>query len=191
MAAREPVPAQVQLETEHLSLRPLPAVAAAALPHDRERAARILGAALDPDWPLDDIAGNLRLQAAAPPGEEPYGVWAVIERATGIVVGEIGFEGHPAAGSVEVFFSIVPSRRRRGYAAEATRALVGWAFQQPGVDHVHARCQPQNFASIATLQRSGFHLTREESGLLHWRATDPRHPEPRHWWRPDRGAGPG
>ena len=188
MAIHERRPASIHLETEHLTLRPLPAEAAAALPRDRAEAARILGAKLEPDWPLDDIAGNLRLQATAPPGDELYGVWAVIERETGLVVGEIGFEGHPAVGTVETFFSVVPSRRRRGYASEAARALVGWAFQQPGVVHVHARCQPQNFASIATLERAGFHLTREDDGLLHWRATNPTHPEPRHWWRAERGS---
>lgn len=174
----------LSLETPRLILRPLPAAAAAVLPGDRHAAAQLIGAPLDPDWPLNDIAGNLRLQAVAPPSDEAYGVWVVIERETGTVMGEAGFEGHPAAGTIELFFSIVPGRRRRGYATEAARALVGWAFEQPSVAHVHARCQPNNFASMRTLERAGFHLTREEAGLLHWRASNPRHPEPRHWWRP-------
>jgi len=167
----------VDLDTPRLTLRPLPAAAAAALPTDRAGAARILDAALDPDWPLDDIAGNLRLRSVAPLSGEPLGVWAVIERETGLVIGEVGFEGHPAAGTIELFFSIVPSRRRRGYATEAARALVGWAFEQASVSHVVARCQPHNVPSIGTLERAGFHLVGEESGLLHWRATEPRHPE--------------
>lgn len=177
----------VSLDTQRLVLRPLPAEAAAALPDDRALAAQILEAGLDPAWPLDDIAGNLRLQADAPRADEPFGAWAVIERETDTVVGEVGFEGHPAAGTVELFFSVVPSRRRRGYATEAARALIGWAFDQPDVHHVVARCQPQNFASIGTLERSGFHLVGEEKGLLQWQASDRHHPEHRHWWQADRG----
>lgn len=53
----------LSLETPRLILRPLPAAAAAVLPGDRDAAAQLIGAPLDPDWPLNDIAGNLRLQA--------------------------------------------------------------------------------------------------------------------------------
>lgn len=175
---------QVVLETARLRLEPLPAAAARALQAgDRGGAAALLGATLDPEWPLDDIAGNLRLQATAPPGEEPFGVWAIVEAETDTVIGEAGFEGHPNGGVLEIFYSVVPSRRRRGYATEAARALVDWAFTQPGVDQVVARCQPLNFASIGTLEKMGFHLVGEEYGLLHWCIAHPHEHEHRHWWQ--------
>ena len=114
---------------------------------------------------------------------EAFGIWVIVERETNTVIGEAGFEGQPAGGVLELFYSVVPGRRRRGYATEAARALIAWAFGQTGVDQVVARCQPQNFASIGTLERLGFHLVGEEYGLLHWCVAHPRSHEHHHWWQ--------
>ena len=62
------------------------------------------------------------------------GAWVVIEAESDTVVGDIGFIRPPDdAGEIEVGYSVVPSRRRRGYATEALQALAHWAFEQPGV----------------------------------------------------------
>ncbi|MHB8649207.1 MAG: GNAT family N-acetyltransferase, partial [Gaiellaceae bacterium] len=62
----------------------------------------------------------LPLQAAAAPSDECFGVWVMIERDTGTVVGDVGFIGPPdESGIVEVGYSVIPDRRRRGYATEA------------------------------------------------------------------------
>ncbi len=50
----------------------------------------------------------------------------------------------------------------QGYATEAVEAVVALAFQTPSLRRVHARCHPQNKASVRVLEKSGF--TRE--GLL-------------------------
>jgi RimJ/RimL family protein N-acetyltransferase len=45
-------------------------------------------------------------------------------RATGMVIGDIGFRGPPdAAGIVEIGYSVVAGRRRRGYATEADEGV--------------------------------------------------------------------
>ena len=122
-----PVPTP-RLITERMELRPLPALAAAALPGDRQEAARILGATLPPEWPQPDLLDVLPLQAAASPEAECFGVWVMVERDSGSVVGDIGFIGPPdEAGSIEVGYSVIPDRRRRGYATEAAGAIVEWA----------------------------------------------------------------
>ena len=110
------------------------------------------------------------MQAAAAPGAEPFGIWVMIESATGIVVGDIGFLG-PAdvAGAVEVGYSVVPDRRRRGYAGEALAALVAWVLEEPGVVSVVARCEVGNVASMRTLRRVGFVETSTADGTLAWR----------------------
>src|SRR6516225_5623277 len=108
-----------------MELRPLPAIAAAALPEDREEASRILGAALPVEWPQPDLLDVLPLQAAASQETECYGVWVMIERESGSVVGDVGFIGPPDEnGSIEVGYSVIPDRRRRGYATEAASAIV-------------------------------------------------------------------
>ena len=153
-----------------MELRPLPAQAAASLPEDREEASRIIGATLPAEWPQPDLLDVLPLQAAAPPGEECFGVWVMIERDSGSVVGDIGFVGPPdESGSVEVGYSVIPDRRRRGYATEAARAIVEWALSQPGVEMIVAGCDSDNAPSIRTLERLGFRRTDEANGQIRWR----------------------
>lgn len=130
---------------------------------DREGAARALGVALDPEWPAPDLLDVL-------PGTEPFGAWAIVERAAAIVVGDIGFHGPPdGTGILEIGYSIVPSRRRRGYAVEAAQALLAWAIAQPGIQGIVAGSAAGNDASIATLERLGFERTGEADGELRWR----------------------
>lgn len=160
----------MRLTTERLELRPLPAAAAIALLEDREQAARLAGAALASDWPQPDLLELLSRQASASQGAERFGVWAMIERATATVVGDVGFVGPPdERGSLELGYSVIPDRRGRGYAAEAARALVDWALDQPGVPVVVATCESGNVASLRTLERVGFVRAGEAGGRIRWR----------------------
>lgn len=160
----------VRLRTDRLELTPLPVTTAAALPDGREEVGRNLGVHLPAEWPDPNLLGVLRRHASAPAEAECFGVWLMIERETDTVVGDIGFHGPPDEdGTVEVGYSVVPSRRRRGYASEATTALVAWAHLQPTVSTVVAGCDPENKPSIATLERVGFRRTGEANGEIRWR----------------------
>ena len=142
-----------RVQTARLELIPLPAAAAAALPGNRDEAEQLLGAALPLEWPLEDLLDVLPLQAAASGPGLIFGIWVLVERETKTVVGDAGFNGPPAGGGVEIGSSVVPDRRRRGYASEAARALVDGALAQDGVDAVVAGCAPDNIASVRTLER--------------------------------------
>jgi ribosomal-protein-alanine N-acetyltransferase len=159
-----------RLETARLSLRPLPGVVASLLlQEDRGAAAAMIGASLALDWPLADLLDALPAQAAATPGAEPFGIWVMIETATGTVVGDIGFMGPPDAdGAIETGYSVVPDRRRRGYTSEALAAMLAWAAQQPGVRTVSARCDPGYEASVRTLRGAGFVRVGDVDGLAGW-----------------------
>ena len=147
-------------------LSPLPPAAARALPVDRATASRVLGAELSGEWPGRDVFDVLPLQEEA--GQ--FRVWVMIERDTSTVVGDIGFVGGPGEdGVVEIGFSVVPSRRRRGYASEAVGELVSWASMQPGVRTVVARCRADNAGSIGTLERAGFVRTQVTGDEIEWR----------------------
>jgi [ribosomal protein S5]-alanine N-acetyltransferase len=161
---------QLALQTARLELRPLPSLAARALPDDRETAARLLGTALSADWPQPDLLDVLPMQASATQAEEGFGVWVIIERGSTTVVGDIGFMGPPGDdGGVEIGYCVVPDRRGRGYAGEAVQTLVGWALTQPGVGSVAARCDVLNVPSIRTLERAGFLRSGESRGEVRWR----------------------
>lgn len=157
------------ISTERLELRPLGPEAAAALPSDRDAASRALGAALHHEWPSPDLLGILGLDRGGEVSERGFGVWVIVERATGTVVGDAGFHGPPDAGVVEIGYSVVPDRRRRGYASEAATALSRWALRRPEVRAVVASCAATNVGSIRTLERSGFTRVGADGDLLRWR----------------------
>ena len=158
------------IRTRRLALRPLPAAAAAALPDGREAAQHLLRATLSAEWPSADLLDVLPLLAAAGPAPVPFGAWVIVERESGTVVGDVGFLGGPGADrTVEIGYSVIPSRRGRGYAAEAARALVDWALEEPQVDAVVAGCEPENSASIRVLEHVGFVRAGELDGQLRWR----------------------
>lgn len=146
-------------------MKPLPASAATAISHDREEAAQIVGARIPDDWPLPDLLEVLESLVR----NEPFGAWVMIDRELATVVGDVGFHGPPQDERVEIGYAVLPQFRRRGYATEASGALVEWAFAQPGVSEVVARCDADNPGSIATLERAGFARTGEDRGTVHWR----------------------
>ena len=112
----------------------------------------------------------LPMQAATAPDDAHFGVWVIVERASDTVIGDIGFFGSPTVeGTVEIGYSVVADRRRRGYATEAVAALVGWAKRQPNVSAVLARCDEHNVPSIRMLERLGFARTGKIDQLLAWR----------------------
>jgi [ribosomal protein S5]-alanine N-acetyltransferase len=161
---------ELRLLTDRLELKPLPVQAAEALPRDRQTASRVLGSRLCAEWPDPNLLGVLRRHAGIQVAAECFGVWVIIERSSGSVVGDIGFHGPPDVdGTIEVGYSVVPSRRRRGYASEAAGALVEWARSQPSVRVVVAGCDPNNMGSICTLERVGFHRTGDANGEIRWR----------------------
>ena len=107
--------------TARLELRPLRAAAALALYDDRETAAQLIGAPLSPTWPQRNLFEILPLRR-----EGAHGVWVIVERDSGVVIGDIELKGPP----LEIEHSLVPDRDGRGYAAEAARALTEWAVRR-------------------------------------------------------------
>jgi len=161
----------IRIGGRRLELTPLPAAAAEALPDDRSAAAAVIGSSLPDAWPQMDLLDVLPMQAAAEPATERFGIWLMIERDTNTVVGDIGFMGPPDGGVVEIGFSVVPDRRRRGYATEAARSLVDWAFADPAIREITARSEPENEASARVLSAAGFARIGESRGVVRWRRT--------------------
>jgi len=159
---------ETAIRTARLELRPLPLEAVRLVLSDRDEASRSIGASLHPDWPLDDVRALLGHLAGEPdPGD--FGVWTIVELATRTVVGDAGFHGPPVDATVEIGYSVVSDRRRRGYATEAVSALVDWALSLDEVHEVVAECDPENVASVATLAGTGFVRTDEDGKRIQWR----------------------
>jgi RimJ/RimL family protein N-acetyltransferase len=83
--------------------------------------------------------------------------FAVVHIASNTVIGSASFKGPPDAdGIVEVAYGVVPGQQGRGYATEATTALVAYAFGDDRVRVVRAHTFPRNDASARVLTKCGF-----------------------------------
>lgn len=103
--------------------------------------------------------------------DEPgkYGHRLIVERQSGLVVGSISLLWPPSDGALEVGYGIVPSRRGRGYAPEATRALVEFALSSPDVHTVYADVELSNPASVRVLEKAGLHRWSEDTTSARFR----------------------
>lgn len=133
--------------------------------------ATALGASVPATWPpeyLDAPSLTYTLERLAE-GPENAGWWlhfVLLKRAGSnrTLIGSGGYKGPPSAdGTVEVGYGIVSDHRRRGYASEVTRGLVGRAFGVPAVKRAIAETLPELAPSIGVLEKCGFRLTGEGS----------------------------
>jgi [ribosomal protein S5]-alanine N-acetyltransferase len=96
-------------------------------------------------------------QIAEDPSSAPWVASAVVCADTGYAVGYAGYHGPPdEAGMVEIGYTVVPERRRLGYATAIVTALLERAAGEPAVRVVRATISPDNAASLATIGHFGF-----------------------------------
>ncbi len=91
-----------------------------------------------------------------------YGQWAVVERLTGAFVGRAGLwypQGWPG---LEVGWAVLPPYWGNGYATEAGRASVDWAFDHLGAREVISVTLPHNAASRRVMEKVGLRYDRTE-----------------------------
>ncbi len=89
------------------------------------------------------------------------------------MVGSISLLWPPSEGSVEFGYGVVASRRGRGYAPEAARALVAYALTLPAVTTVYADVERANPASLRVLEKAGLHRWSDDGTTARFRATAP------------------
>ena len=84
-----------------------------------------------------------------------YTAWQISLR-DGTPIGDFCFKGAPIDGEVELGYGLLAPFWGQGYATEAVRAAVDWAFQQQETWFVSAQTEPHNAASRRVLQKAGF-----------------------------------
>ncbi|MEO8020079.1 MAG: GNAT family N-acetyltransferase [Pseudomonadota bacterium] len=112
-----------------------------------------------------------RYHASTVPDPWVHG-FKVVHRDSGVEVGSCLFKAPPADGMVEIAYGLAPEHWGKGYATEAAKALVDYAFASGQVRVVRAHTLPQPNASTRVLVKSGFLRVGEvidpEDGLV-WR----------------------
>jgi len=83
--------------------------------------------------------------------------WTVIEKATGLVIGQgglvpIAFDGD----EVELGYRFGKDHWGKGYATELAKASAAYGFEKLGIDRLVAVCYAENEGSRAVLVKAGF-----------------------------------
>jgi RimJ/RimL family protein N-acetyltransferase len=112
-----------------------------------------------PDASIDVTRDWLtRLVATADP-TAPTGSWAIEERATGQVIGTLIFKVVEMNGVAEpeIGFHLARSAWGKGYATEASRALIAYGFATLDAPRIIGFAKPDNAASRRVLEKVGMH----------------------------------
>lgn len=112
---------------------------------------------------------NLRvaLEEAARKDRWKY-FFAILDKASGDYVGEIGFTRLEAqAAAVEMGYFILERFWNRGLVTEAGRRVVRFAFEECGVERILIGCYKANRGSEKVMVKLGFRKEREFEGAVH------------------------
>lgn len=117
--------------------------------------------------------------------QPPYGDRAIVLQASTQLIGVCGFVpcldafsrlpffrgvGPAGLNSTEfgLYWAVAPAHQRRGYATEAARALVDYAFDQLRLHRMVATTRHDNVASIGVMRKLGMRIERNPSADPPW-----------------------
>jgi [ribosomal protein S5]-alanine N-acetyltransferase len=104
-----------------------------------------------------------------------YGLFGVVLKASSELIGDCGlvWQELDDGAELEVGYHFHRAHWGHGYATEAAKACMDWAFANAGVDHVISLIRPQNVPSRRVAERNGMRVARQVlwKDLLHdiWR----------------------
>ena len=172
------------IETERLLIRPY-------TPADLDARHRLMCEAFDSDDSRDDTRAWLdwavrSYRELARLYQPPYGDYAVALKATDAVIGSVGLvpcvvpwgalNSRPDTADKQylntpemgLFWAVLPDHQRRGYALEAARAIVEFAFHKLGLRRLVAMTEYENLPSQGVMQRLGMTIHSNPERDLFW-----------------------
>ena len=116
-----------------------------------------------------------KIGGAALHGEGEWLSAAAVLRTTGELVGDVSLHwASEAHGQGELGFVVHPEHQGRGYATEASRPLLDFAFGPLGLHRVIGRLEPRNTGSARVLEKLGMrreaHLVENEWVKGEWQS---------------------
>lgn len=152
------------------------ATAQAEADWDWPQLAKLLDAEVTDDWPPKltyDVLDHWAATLTEHPEQAGWWSWYFVrdlgDGKDRVAVGGGGFGGLPAAdGIVQIGYSVLHDFQYRGYATEAMRALVTWAFSHEDVRHVVAATFADHVASLKVIEKLGMTYVgdAEEPGAI-------------------------
>jgi RimJ/RimL family protein N-acetyltransferase len=93
--------------------------------------------------------------------ERGFSSWALVERASGRLIGDVGFGVFEPTGDLELGYSLAQDRWGLGYATEAAAACLRVAFEHLEVPRLIAVVDAENEASLRVPERIGMRRAEE------------------------------
>jgi RimJ/RimL family protein N-acetyltransferase len=153
----------MRIETARIVLRPL-------TPEDEAALATVLSDAETMRWyprPLtrDEVREWIERQLGR--YSSSTGLLGLVEKQTGRLIGDCGPVWQEVEGRTELEIGYHVSRERwnQGFATEAARVVIDYAFENLGVERVVSMIRPENLASRRVAEKNG--LTPER--MVFWR----------------------
>jgi RimJ/RimL family protein N-acetyltransferase len=107
----------------------------------------------------DGVRAAIEDMTGRSPGEPGWVQLTVEERGSGRLVGDVGLSpAEEEPGVIKIGYTTAPAFQRSGYATEAVRALVTYAFDTLGADLVRAYASAENAPSIRVAEKAGLRL---------------------------------
>jgi len=160
------------IETERLFLVCLrPEEIEAIFDDDCERASLLTGVSfpqeirtwgVDWSWHLRALQADFKQLA--------WRVRVIVDRSSNAVVGSINLKGPPVAGDVEIGWGLNADARGKGYATEASAAVIHWVAQHADVIYICTTVPDDNNPSQRVAARLGLiHTDEKRRDLPLWK----------------------
>jgi ribosomal-protein-alanine N-acetyltransferase len=155
------------IETSRLLLRPFTAadIPAYAAIRAKPQVVRYLMGGAETAKQANEIARS-RVTWFAGMWQEPggFGPWAVIEQASGSLIGHGGLRRWEALGNApELLYMLDDTAWGKGYASEIAQAALRFGFEALDRPEIVAAAAPENTASIRVMEKAGM---RRDPGLI-------------------------
>jgi RimJ/RimL family protein N-acetyltransferase len=106
--------------------------------------------------PTADVVDGMIERRQAMEQERGYAMWAVESKESGTLVGQCGmYPAEHRGPEVELAYHFEPAAWNRGYATEAARGVLEYAFAALGMKRVIAFVMPANVASCRVVEKAG------------------------------------
>lgn len=118
---------------------------------------------------LEEAREALRTRALSDYAVHGYGRLAVIEKASGRLVGFSGLKYVAELSEVDIGYRFLRDTWGKGYATESARAVVAHGAREHGIKRIVGTVHPENLASGRVLEKLGLRFERtleaDETGV--------------------------
>lgn len=161
-----------RIVTERLVLIPFTLEMCEEISQSNFNSLQQMGLTLSKSWPDQDfketlprIIKNLN-KVSSPTGFES---WMIIKKDTKEIIGDVGFKGFSSFNDFcDIGYGLALEHRKKGYATEAVKAMIEWAFSIDGITEVTASCLIDNLDSKKLLEGLNFKKINQDKDYIYW-----------------------